>query len=183
MAYDLENQLRQWIDGGICSGDVARQFLTRVKEGRLTRDENPVNHFDVFFAAYDPVMKHIFFGHHKKADIWLFNGGHIDAGESPEQTLEREIEEEWGMSMSSAEIGRPLLLTINHIDESAKYLCRTHYDIWYFVKLGEADFHPDQTKLDKEFHETRWVNVSDAKKLATDPNTLEGIEKIEGLWQ
>jgi hypothetical protein len=79
MICDLENQLKRWIDGGICSEDVARQFLTRVKEGRLTRDENPVNHFDVFFAAYDPVMKHIFFGHHKKADIWLFNGGHMDA--------------------------------------------------------------------------------------------------------
>lgn len=181
--YDLENQLRQWIDGGMCSEDVGRQFLTRVKEGKLTRDEDPASHFCVFFAAHDPVMKKIFIGHHKKADLWLFNGGHIDVGESPEQALEREIGEEWGISMSSREIGEPSLLTIKHINKSTKAFCRTHYDIWYFVKLRESDFHPDQTKLDKEFYETRWVNASDAKKLVIDPNTLEGIEKIEGLWQ
>jgi len=183
MAYDLENQLKHWIDGGICSEDVARQFLTRVKEGRLTRDENPANHFDVFFAAYDPGMKQIFIGHHKKAELWLFNGGHIDKGESPEQALEREIGEEWGLQMPSEAIGKPLLLTICNICESVRHRCRTHYDIWYLVKLKKADFHPDQTKLDEEFYEAKWVDISDAKKLVTDPSTLEGIEKIEGLWQ
>lgn len=135
MAHHLENQLMEWIHDEICSDNVAQQCLTRVKEGKLTRDENPTSHFNVFFAAYDPGMKQIFIGHHKKAELWLFNGGHIDKGESPEQALEREIGEECGLQMSSETIGKPLLLTICNIRESVRHRCRTHYDIWYFVKL------------------------------------------------
>jgi len=183
MSYQLEDHLKQWISEGISSNEVAQKFLTRVREGKLTRDENSESHLCVYFAAYDPTAQKVFIGHHKKSGLWLFNGGHIDQGESPEQALEREIGEEWGILMSSSEIGNPLLLTITPINNPTKQLCRSHYDIWFFVKLKGVDFNPDQAKLDTEFHQTKWANASEAKKLVTDPNTLDAIIKIEQLWK
>lgn len=183
MSFQLEDQFEKWISEGVSSAEIAQKFLIRIREGKLTRDENPKSHLCVYFAAYDPSAQKVFIGHHKKSGLWLFNGGHIDEGESPEQALEREIGEEWGMSMSSTEIGNPLFLTITPIDNPTKQLCRAHYDIWYFVKVNRNDFEPDQAKLDKEFHQAKWVNTTEAKKLVTDPNTLEAIIKIGQLWK
>lgn len=178
MSYQLEDQFKLWVSKGISTDEVAKKFLTRVREGKLTRDENPESHFCVYFAAYDPSAKLVFIGRHKKSGLWLFNGGHIDESETSDQALEREIGEEWGIQMLSNEIGNPSLLTITPINNPTKQLCRVHYDIWYFVRLNENDFKPDQEKLSKEFHEMKWVSPLEAKELVTDPNTLNAISKM-----
>lgn len=179
----LAEQLKGLISPDICDKEIADRFLQRTNKGKLTRDENPETHFCVYFAAYDPVAQEVFVGHHKKSGLWLFNGGHIDEGETPEQALEREINEEWGLQMTSSEIDNPSLLTITPINNPTKQPCRAHYDIWYFVKLRQVNFHPDQVLLAKEFHETKWTSPSEARKLVTDPNTLDAIGKIEQLWK
>ena len=53
--------------------------------------------------------------HHKKSGLWLFNGGHIDKGENPEQALRRGMGEEWGEIVDLQIIGEPKLLTITTI--------------------------------------------------------------------
>lgn len=70
---------------------VASTFFSRIEKGQLTRDENISSHFCVYFAAYDPECKQVFIGQHKKSGLWLFNGGHIDKGETPNETLKREM--------------------------------------------------------------------------------------------
>ena len=115
---------------------ITKAFLTRLGEGALTRDENPATHFCVFFAGYDPVAKQVFLGHHKKSGLWLFNGGHIDQGETPTEALKREIREEWGIRVSTKTIGAPKLLTLTHVLPNPKISCPHHYDIWYFVRHG-----------------------------------------------
>lgn len=159
------------------------KYIARVSEGKLTRDENPSTHFCVYFAAYDPIQKEVFIGHHKKSNLWLFNGGHIDQGETPEEALTREIGEEWGVDISPQAIGEPKLLTITEINNPTKQTCTRHYDIWYFVPVSKSNFKPDSKKLAKEFHETRWVDPNEAIKLVTDNNTLEAISKIERDFQ
>lgn len=115
---------------------VGERFLERAKEGLLTRDENPETHFCVYFAGYDPKAKKIFIGHHIKSGLWLFNGGHIDKGEVPMETLHREVGEEWGNSIRVDVEDKPALLTITEINNPTKQKCRLHYDIWYFVPLS-----------------------------------------------
>lgn len=105
-----------------------RQFLRRLKKGKLTRDENPLSHFCVYFPAFDPVARAIFLGHHKKSGLWLVNGGHIDRGELLEQTLTREMKEEWGRVMLFRRPTRPDLLTLTKINRNpARVPCRYHY--------------------------------------------------------
>ena len=164
----------------VVTEEVRRSFIQRLSEGQLTRDENPETHFCVYFAAFDPKTDRVFIGHHKKSGFWLFNGGHIDEGETTRVTLRREIGEEWGegIKMQEDSLARPELLTITQID-NPKVKCKTHYDIWYFVWVNEATFNPEKGKLDKEFYETRWVTLDEARKLVIDPATLIAINYLE----
>lgn len=161
---------------------LASEFAARAAAGNPTKDENPLSHFCVYFAGYDPKAKKVFIGHHKKSNLWLFNGGHIDKGETPEEALEREMGEEWGIKIKLEDIGEPKLLTITPIDRPGKQTCTKHYDIGYFVPLTEKSFAPDQSLLDTEFYETGWKTIDEARKLITDEGVLKGIDKFEGIF-
>ena len=161
---------------------VFLEFVERIEEGCISRDENPYTHFCVYFAGYDRETKRIFIGHHIKSGLWLFNGGHLDQGENPEEALEREMGEEWGVKVALNHIGVPKLLTITSISNPTKQKCTRHYDIWYFVPLSETDFKPDQTLLAKEFYTTGWKTMAEAKAVITDANNLKAISEFEKLF-
>jgi len=167
----------------MASKAVQQEYLRRLTEEKFTRDENPQTHFCVYFAGFDPSKDEVFIGNHKKSGLWLFNGGHIDKGETASEALLREIGEEWGdrhqIGLPEDAIGKPELLTITEINNPTKQTCTRHYDIWYFVWANKTTFKPDKEKLDKEFHETRWVSLDEARKLVTDPSTLEAIDYLE----
>ncbi len=163
------------------SSPVMLEFVSRSKEGQLTRDENPYTHFCVYFAAYDPKSKEVFIGHHKKSGLWLFNGGHIDKGEIPKETLIREIGEEWGLKIDLESVGEPKLITITPINNPAKQKCTKHYDIWYFVPVSRENFTPDEEKLNTEFYVTGWRTIEEARSVITDPNTLRAVSEMDSI--
>jgi 8-oxo-dGTP pyrophosphatase MutT (NUDIX family) len=160
---------------------VASEFIKRIKEGRLTRDENPKSHFCVYFGAYDPKAKKVFIGHHIKSNLWMFNGGHIDKGETPEEAMKREIGEEWGVKINFKSVGKPKYLSITHINQT-NIKCRSHFDIWYLVPVSEKSFAPKKELLDTEFYKTGWKNIKEAKTLVTQPNTLIAVSMFEKMF-
>jgi len=163
------------------------EFIKRAQEGALTMEENPLTHFCVYFAPYDPEYRQVFIGHHKRSGLWLFNGGHIDKGELPPEALAREMKEEWGASFQSdnTNIYAPSLLSITTIDTSIKFdrQCRRHYDIWYFIPLHKHSFNPDNNFLAKEFHQIGWKMAAETRNLIKDVNTLTALRQIEKLFQ
>lgn len=173
----LAKEIQNLVETKFVNSVVAGKFLRRLQEGNLTRDENPLTHFGVYFAGFDQKIKKVFVGLHKKSDLWLFNGGHIDQGELLRETLAREMEEEWGFVHPEAETLDPSLLTITEIT-SEKQICRLHYDIWYFIPVNKVNFSPDKSKLAKEFHKIKWVSFAEARKTITDSNTLMALNKI-----
>ncbi len=184
MAERLAAEIRTILLTDVTASIAVREaFLRRVTEGLLTRDENPQTHFCVYFAGVDPETTRVFIGHHKKSGLWLFNGGHIDEGETPAEALAREISEEWGgrdkTGLASDAVGTPELLTITHIDNRPTQKCTEHYDVWHFVAADQNTFKPDSEKLNKEFHEVRWVTLDEAKELITDPSTREALDYLE----
>ncbi len=179
MAERLATEIADIVERVDATPEIKQEYLRRIAEGLLTRDENPQTHYCVYFAGFSPEDMEVFIGHHKKSGLWLFNGGHIDKGETANEALLREIREEWGTpDMPKDAIGEPQLLTITKID-NPKQTCKTHYDIWYFIRLDKNTFNPDRDKLAKEFHETRWASLDEARKLITDPSTLEAIDYLE----
>lgn len=163
---------------------LTKEFKDRLNsDARLTRDENPQSHFCVFFAAFDPVSKKVFIGHHKKSGLWLFNGGHIDMGETPEGALQREMKEEWGLTVALDLIGAPQLLTITPIHNPTRQPCTKHFDIWYFIPLSEKTFAPDRILLEKEFFISGWKSISEARSLATNQNMSMALDAFEELFR
>ncbi len=171
----LAVELEDLINRKFPNDETALKYLERIEDGNLCKKENELSHMCTYFAPYDPVAKEIFIGHHKKAGLWLVNGGHIDEGETLGDTLRREIEEEWGLDHNDFEIGEPQLLTICPINNPEKQKCRLHFDIWHFIPVDKNTFHPSDEKLSEEFHEWGWFSVEDAMKLNTDDNQRKGF--------
>ena len=154
-------------------------FKKNLESGKLTRDENPENHFCAYFAAYDSKQKKLFIGHHIKSGLWLFNGGHIDKNETLRETVEREIDEEWGLNVSDLNIGAPAFISTAEIDNPTKQTCRLHLDIWHFIDVNKDTFNPDPLKLAEEFHSVEWVVLEKARQIITDKGTLQALDFIE----
>lgn len=174
---NLKNDLIELCDN-LPASEVVSEFSQRIEEENFTIQENPESHFCVYFAAHDSKAKKVFIGHHKKSGLWLFNGGHIDRGETIRETLAREIDEEWGLDIKNFEIKNPALLTITEINNPTKQTCKSHYDIWFFIDVKQNEFIPEQSKVLEEFHQVGWKSYNEARELVKEKNTLAGIEFV-----
>jgi len=81
------------------------------------------------------------------------------------------------------DIKEPSLLTVTQIDNPGRQKCVEHYDIWYFIPLSKNSFTPDENLLAKEFLQTGWKTVEEARGLIKDTNTLIALAEIKNLFQ
>jgi len=90
---------------------------------------------------------------------WDFFGGYVNAGESIEESLKREVKEELGVDSEITYIGS-FPGTAMHEDYK--------YPVLNFAYLTELR---GETKLDKkENSELKWVSLTDVNKIAFDSN-------------
>lgn len=177
MKYDIQDHLLRLLKNAPLDPTLKSQFVSRIQEGDLARDENPTSHLCVYFAAYDPIQKMVFMGKHIKSGLWLFNGGHLDEDETLEEALYREMDEEWGI-VQKINIHSPSLFTLTKIENPKKQICKWHYDIWYFIPFDKNIFHPNKQFLSEEFFEWGWYTTDKVKSFVRDKATLKGIDVI-----
>lgn len=159
--------------------EIKLKFLNRLEEGRLTREENPVSHFCVYFGAYDPDSQKVFIGHHRKSGLWLFNGGHMDPNESPRDAVLREAKEEWGIALHPDTIPSPELVTLTEIEHPEQIICEWHYDLWFFLPFVFSQFHPDDALMLTEFMQSGWKSFEEADRLLTNPACKEALAYLK----
>lgn len=171
---DLSQQIKQVANSFTnVAPQVSQRFLERLHEPGLTRDEGTASHYCVYFLPYNTETKQIFIVHHKKSGLWLSPGGHIDKGEDFLTALNREINEELGVTNYFSQLPEPFLITITPISNPAQP-CKEHLDTWFLLETDGAHFNVDP----QEFHETRWIGLEEAKSIVTDKANLQAIEKI-----
>lgn len=156
-----------------------KKFLDRIGNGHITRSEHPTSHLCVYFAAYDPDALCVFIGHHKKSDLWLFNGGHMDPEETPRDTVVREAHEEWGVTITRTQIPDPELITLTKIEHPEKQICQWHFDFWHFLPFDRNAFHPKDESLATEFHTWGWKSFDEAAHLLTSQPTLTALDYLK----
>jgi len=93
------------------------------------------------------LVKHVFHPEHP----WGLPGGWIERRESPKDALERELQEELGISV---EVGMPLVVETGQ-------LFPTHLDIAYLCRTNETVKH-----ISRELLEFRWMALSDTPQVA-----------------
>ena len=95
---------------------------------------------------------------HRRLGIWMQPGGHIDAGETPEQAALREAIEELGLDVAHP-AGGPLLL---HLDVHEAAYGHVHLDLRYLLLGADDDPHPPPG----ESPEARWYSWDEALAVA-----------------
>lgn len=109
--------------------------LSWVKSGapifRIQKPDVPNKHLVSYFMLFDETSEKVLLVDHKKAQLWLPSGGHVEVNEHPIETVSRECLEELGVQ-ADFWIQDPLFLsstltvglTAGHTDVS----------LWYVLK-------------------------------------------------
>lgn len=134
-----------------------KKLLDRTNEGKLIKKENVESHFCVFFLPIHVPTKSIYLVHHKKANLWIPPGGHIEPNELPEQTVKREFYEELSFNLTNEEINL-FDISVTNVSDS-KTICKLHYDLWYVVYMKEKK---DFIFSKKEFYNALWLSYQEA---------------------
>lgn len=119
---------------------------------------------DLVIAGYIIHQNKTLLIHHKKLDIWLPVGGHIDKNETPDQALLREIKEEIDIDV------KILNKSDMPLDENTKYNLATpfcvnvhsvgdhnHCCLFYICKA----VNPEQLKINNELKDFKWFTKDD----------------------
>lgn len=170
----LGDELAQFITPDICSSaDVYERAIERLKDGRLTKDEDPISHFCTHFAPYDSSDDTVLLVDHKRAKTWIFTGGHVDKGETLLQTLNREIKEELGIDAFYTTLPRPFLLTRKDIVNDGRP-CLEHFDLWFRMDVAKENVRIDMD----EFHAFRWTSYEEGLDTLTDENNRAALRLL-----
>ena len=139
---------------------------------RIEKPATPDTHLVAYFVIASPEKDKILLVDHKKAELWLPAGGHVEAGEVPKETVRREAQEELGIEAEFLS-DEPIFLTVTKtVGNIAKH---TDVSLWYLLK-GD----PNQT-LDydiSEFHQIRWFGIDDIPFGKSDPHMKRFIDKM-----
>jgi 8-oxo-dGTP pyrophosphatase MutT (NUDIX family) len=135
---------------------------------RLAKPATPPKHLVAYFLLVDPALDRCLLVDHRKAQLWLPTGGHVEFGEDPAATVRRECREELGVEapLMDGLSSNPLFVTqtttrgidAGHIDVSLWYLCRAD---------STQPITPDPT----EFRDARWWDLPELA--ATDPTGFD----------
>lgn len=148
---------------------------------RRARPRTPAQHLVSYFLVVDPEGPHVLLADHIKAGRWLPTGGHVEPGESPVDTVKREVLEELGIhAQFPAWIGeRPLLLTVTET-VGAVHERHTDVSLWFVL---EGRRHQELIPDAGEFHQVRWWSldeVSAAEPASFDPHLRRMLDKLAG---
>ena len=151
--------------------------VTWVRSGaelfRLVKPDTPSKHLVSYFALVDD--GHILLVDHRNAQLWLPAGGHVEPGEHPRTTVERELVEELGVALD-APVAAPLMVTCTttvgftsgHVDVS----------LWYVISLDRMK---PLTFDVGEFHSVQWFKFDAVPFGRSDPNLGRFIEKLASV--
>lgn len=164
MPHDLhEKKAIEFVKNWVASG---------VEIFRIAKPNIPNIHLVSYFVLIDQTTNQILLTDHKKAQLWLPPGGHVEINEHPKETAQREAQEELGIEAEFL-LENPLFLTLGQADSSGTI----HIDVsfWYVLK-GNV-----QEKLNyslDEFHQIRWFNWKELPFSQAEPNLPRFVDKV-----
>jgi 8-oxo-dGTP diphosphatase len=137
----------------------------------------PDKHLVSYIAVVDPDSSALLLVDHRTAGLWLPAGGHVEVGEDPWLTVQREAAEELFLQASAAPgFGRePAFLTVTRTRGPSSH---TDVSLWFVLTATPADVvRHDQ----REFNGVRWwtpEEIMDADPTTLDPHLPRFVTKL-----
>lgn len=137
---------------------------------RTKAPDLPNKHLVCYFVVIDDTAQKLLLVDHKKAGLWLPSGGHVERGEHPKKTVERECMEELSIK-AQFRFNYPVMITQTKINEPANY--HTDVSLWYALR---GDHRQKYNFAVEEFYSIRWFSFTDlpSKK---DPHLQRFLRK------
>lgn len=147
---------------------------------RLEKPATPPKHLVSYFLLLDTANRQVLLVDHKKAQLWLPSGGHVEPDEHPRVTVEREIEEELGCKADFLQ-DAPFFLTTSPTAglDNDKRIIHTDVSLWYLLK---GDIHQVYDFDKREFHTIQWFGFDNLPYPRTDPQMERFMQKLESSY-
>lgn len=179
-AVDIRDGIRDSISAIQPLDDIERQHidfvLNWIQSGveifRIEKPATPPMHLVSYFLVFSPEQSKVLLVDHKKAELWLPPGGHVEPGENPKETVLREAKEELGIEAEFL-FEEPLFVTVTQT--VGNVIQHTDISLWYVLK-----WNPDNLMTyDKdEFNQIRWFGIDEIPFERSDPYLRRFIEKM-----
>jgi 8-oxo-dGTP pyrophosphatase MutT (NUDIX family) len=142
----------------------------------LTRGHFVPGHFTASCYIIDDAGR-LLLHHHKRLNLWLQMGGHIEPDEAPDVAALREGKEESGLSDLEL-LGGIFDLDIHQIPAGKGEPDHKHFDVRYLARTGE----PDTITIDRsESNDLAWLALPEAAERMPGAESARVIRKIERI--
>ena len=156
--------------------DFVRDWIASgVEIFRREKPATPPIHLVSYFLVFSPSESKVLLVDHKKAELWLPTGGHVEPDEDPKETVVREAKEELGIDATFI-FEEPLFITVNEtVGNVTKHI---DVSLWYVLK-GHSN---ESLIYDKEeFHQIRWFSLEDIPWERSDPHLSRFMQKFQEI--
>jgi 8-oxo-dGTP pyrophosphatase MutT (NUDIX family) len=142
---------------------------------RLAKPNCPPKHLVSYFVLLDEKALKILLVDHKKAQLWLPSGGHVEIDEHPQETVQRECYEELGIKANFC-FEDPIFLT----STLTVGLTAGHTDVslWYVL---EGDSRQPLVFDKEEFNDIQWFELANIPYDRSDPHLRRFVNKLQTM--
>ena len=142
---------------------------------RIHKPDIPSPHLVSYFVVVDLGANQLLLVDHRNAGLWLPTGGHVEPGEHPRKTVEREVREELGIEAQFL-FEDPLFVTV----AETVGLTAGHTDVtlWYAL---QGDISAQLAFDREEFLGVRWFGAEEIPHKRSDPNLRRFLRKLYRL--
>lgn len=159
-----------------------RETLDWVESGadlfRLQKPAVPPKHLVAYFAIVDPASRKMLLQDHLLAKRWIPPGGHVDPGEDPTQTVQRECVEELGIPAVFLGRPKPHFVTVTQTNGPGQH---TDVSLWYLLRASES---APLALEENKFAAVQWWQLDDILRSPIehfDPHLHRFYKKIHAL--
>lgn len=135
-----QTEVLEWIDSG-------------APLWRMAKPATPPMHLVSYAVVLDPTNAQVLLVDHRKAELWLPTGGHVEPGEHPAVTARRELSEELAITPEPYPHydDHPVFVTVTAT--VGNETSHTDVSLWFaFATTSDTPLQPDPD----EFVDTRW---------------------------
>lgn len=143
---------------------------------RRVKPATPTPHLVSYFVPVEVATRKVLLVEHRKSQLWLPPGGHLEPGEHPWDATVRECREELGVQAETLlpEDRRPLFVTMTATTEVDPHI---DVSLWYVIRGEPA---ADVAWDTREFASVRWWPMAELAHVddGFDPHTARFIGKL-----